>query len=124
MGGLTAGYNWQFAPHWLVGLEGEFGYLGINRSNIEFNDDTNVGLKTDWYGTARGPLWLCHRPILALCHWRCSVLTLPGRVWRDASNNTVASTFEFQNDGELDCWLRCRNQIDAGMVREDGISFH
>jgi outer membrane immunogenic protein len=53
-GGLTAGYNWQFAPHWLVGVEGEFGYLGISRSNWEFNDITNVGFKTDWYGTARG----------------------------------------------------------------------
>jgi outer membrane immunogenic protein len=56
VGGLTAGYNWQFAPHWLVGLEGEFGYLGISRSNLEFNDVMNVGLRTDWYGTARGRL--------------------------------------------------------------------
>jgi outer membrane immunogenic protein len=51
--GLTAGYNWQFAPHWLVGLEGDIGYLGINRTNIEFNDITLVGHKADWYGTAR-----------------------------------------------------------------------
>jgi outer membrane immunogenic protein len=51
--GLTAGYNWQFAPHWLVGLEGDIGYLGINRTNIEFNDSTLVGHKADWYGTAR-----------------------------------------------------------------------
>jgi len=51
--GLSVGYNWQFAPHWLVGLEGDFGYLDIRRSNVEFNDDMQVGLKTDWYGTAR-----------------------------------------------------------------------
>ena len=51
--GVTAGYNWQFAPHWLVGLEGEFGYLNIKRSEVEFNDNTQIGLKTDWYGTAR-----------------------------------------------------------------------
>lgn len=54
VGGLTAGYNWQFAPHWLVGLEGEFGYLGISKGQIEFNDNMNVGFKTSWYGTARG----------------------------------------------------------------------
>lgn len=52
-GGLTVGYNWQFAPHWLVGVEGEIGYLGISRSFTEFDDITTVGLKTDWYGTAR-----------------------------------------------------------------------
>lgn len=28
LGGLTLGYNWQFTPNVLVGLEGEVGYLG------------------------------------------------------------------------------------------------
>src|SRR5579864_412862 len=51
--GLTAGYNWQFDPHWLVGVEGDLGWLGLNRNHVEFNDNTNVGLMTDWYGTAR-----------------------------------------------------------------------
>jgi outer membrane immunogenic protein len=51
--GLTAGYNWQFDPHWLVGVEGDFGWLGLDRTNTEFNDNTLVGLKTDWYATAR-----------------------------------------------------------------------
>ncbi len=26
IGGLTSGYNWQFAPNWLLGYEGETGY--------------------------------------------------------------------------------------------------
>jgi outer membrane immunogenic protein len=51
--GVTAGYNWQFAPHWLVGLEGDLGWLGLDQTNIEFNDITFVGVKTDWYATAR-----------------------------------------------------------------------
>jgi outer membrane immunogenic protein len=51
--GLTAGYNWQFDPHWLVGLEGDFGWLALDRTNTEFNDNQLVGLKTDWYATAR-----------------------------------------------------------------------
>jgi outer membrane immunogenic protein len=51
--GLTAGYNWQFDPHWLVGVEGDLGWLGLDRTNTEFNDNTLVGLKTDWYATAR-----------------------------------------------------------------------
>jgi outer membrane immunogenic protein len=52
--GGTFGFNWQFAPQWLVGLEGDVGTLGISRTNLEFNDDTDVGLKANWYGTARG----------------------------------------------------------------------
>lgn len=52
--GGTAGFNWQFAPQWLVGLEGDVGTLGISRLNVEFNDSVQVGLKANWYGTARG----------------------------------------------------------------------
>lgn len=55
-GGIQGGYNWQFAPTWLVGLEGDFGYLGTDRSFVEFNDPVTVGIKADWYGTLRGRL--------------------------------------------------------------------
>jgi outer membrane immunogenic protein len=51
--GVTAGYNWQFSPSWLVGLEGDIGYMDLNRTNVEWNDDVMVGLKSDWYGTLR-----------------------------------------------------------------------
>ena len=62
--GLTAGYNWQFDPHWLVGLEGDFGWLAIDRTNTEFNDNTLVGLKTDWYATTRARLGYVTGPSL------------------------------------------------------------
>jgi outer membrane immunogenic protein len=52
--GVTAGYNWQFDPHWLVGVEGDIGWLDIDRTNIEWNDLPLVGLKSSWYGTLRG----------------------------------------------------------------------
>ncbi|MBI3699363.1 MAG: porin family protein [Afipia sp.] len=29
IGGYTGGYNWQFAPNWLVGYEGETGYMKL-----------------------------------------------------------------------------------------------
>jgi outer membrane immunogenic protein len=54
--GVTAGYNWQFDPRWLVGLEGDIGYLGINRTEQDWDDNILVGIKTDWYGTARARL--------------------------------------------------------------------
>ena len=92
MGGLTAGYNWQFAPHWLVGLEGEFGYLGINRSNIEFNDDTTVGLKTDWYGTARARFGYVTGPSLLYATGGAAFVHYRDEFGGDAPNNTVAST--------------------------------
>lgn len=51
--GVTAGYNWQFHPQWLVGVEGDFGWLGLNQSVLQWNDFARVGEKGDWYGTVR-----------------------------------------------------------------------
>jgi outer membrane immunogenic protein len=55
-GGGTAGANWQFAPSWLVGIEGDFGYLGGTRRFGEWNDAgaQTAGTKDSWYATARG----------------------------------------------------------------------
>ena len=52
-GGVTAGYNWTLAPHWLVGLEGDVGYLALYQNFKEYNDVIQAGTKADWYGTAR-----------------------------------------------------------------------
>jgi len=54
MGGVTAGYNWQFNRNWLVGLEGEIGYFGLDRTDTDWDDSVLVGVKATWYGTARG----------------------------------------------------------------------
>ena len=29
IGGYTSGYNYQFAPNWVIGYEGETGYIGV-----------------------------------------------------------------------------------------------
>ena len=52
-GGLTAGYNWTLAPHWLVGVEGDIGYFAFYQNFKEYNDVLQAGTKADWYGTAR-----------------------------------------------------------------------
>jgi outer membrane immunogenic protein len=51
--GGTVGYNWQFAPSWLFGLEGDIGWLNLDRTFKEWDDVILAGSKTDWYGTAR-----------------------------------------------------------------------
>jgi outer membrane immunogenic protein len=51
--GGTFGYNWQFAPRWLVGLEGDIGTLGVDHTFKEYNDVIISGSKADWYGTIR-----------------------------------------------------------------------
>ena len=51
--GGTFGYNWQFAPRWLVGVEGDIGSLGVDHTVKEYNDVIIAGSKADWYGTIR-----------------------------------------------------------------------
>src|ERR1044071_4593142 len=33
MGGFQAGADWQFAPNWVVGAEGQYSWLGSNNLN-------------------------------------------------------------------------------------------
>jgi len=36
LGGVQAGGDWQFAPNWLVGVEGQYSWLGNNQLNAAF----------------------------------------------------------------------------------------
>ena len=36
LGGVQAGADWQFAPNWVVGVEGQYSWLGKNNLNATF----------------------------------------------------------------------------------------
>lgn len=68
LGGVQAGYNWQFAPKWLIGVEGDWDWtdtannfcrqtsvLAAACSDNMFGFET-ISSKTDWLATARGRL--------------------------------------------------------------------
>jgi outer membrane immunogenic protein len=63
-GGLQGGYNWQLTPHWVGGVEGDIGHLGIDRALQEFDNNVVFGRGTSWYGTIRGRLGLTSGPSL------------------------------------------------------------
>ena len=55
LGGGVVGANYQFAPNWVVGLEGEFNGLSSNRHT--FNDGTDaIRIKNDWLASVTGRL--------------------------------------------------------------------
>jgi outer membrane immunogenic protein len=63
--GVTAGYNLQLSPVWLVGVEGDFGYLGGGQLFQEFNDpNIDAGEQNHWYATLRGRLGYVTGPSL------------------------------------------------------------
>jgi outer membrane immunogenic protein len=59
-GGVQVGYNWQFSPHWLWGVEADIGALNAKRTTCDINDCTSTPLvfssHTNYLGTVRGRL--------------------------------------------------------------------
>jgi outer membrane immunogenic protein len=61
IGGLQAGYNWQFDNRWVAGFEADFQWSGQKASTNFFSSDTEGGnisgslsAKLLWFGTLRG----------------------------------------------------------------------
>lgn len=53
--GGTVGANWQLNSNWLIGLEGDLGYIANDRTFLQWNDPrVTAGVKTSGYATARG----------------------------------------------------------------------
>ena len=62
LGGVQAGADWQFAPSWVVGFEGQYSWLGKNNINAIFpagfvynNNQRGLGSITGRIGYAAGP---------------------------------------------------------------------
>jgi outer membrane immunogenic protein len=62
LGGVQAGGDWQFAPNWVVGVEGQYSWLGKNNLHAIFpgglafnNDQRALGSITGRVGYTWGP---------------------------------------------------------------------
>jgi outer membrane immunogenic protein len=62
LGGIQAGADWQFAPNWVVGVEGQYSWLGNGGLNAAFpgglvynNDQRGLGSITGRIGYSWGP---------------------------------------------------------------------
>lgn len=60
IGGLQAGYNFQFAQHWLVGVEQDISFGNINGSQSQLAPNPTINASTNYSGTVRerfGYVW-------------------------------------------------------------------
>lgn len=56
-GGAQIGYNWQFSPNWVAGVEADIAYSGIEADSTWSyvgSDSYNLTTNIDWFGTLRG----------------------------------------------------------------------
>jgi outer membrane immunogenic protein len=67
LGGLQGGYNWQFAPNWLIGFEGDYSWADISGDQSRYSTVTSpvnytarrfntANRKVDWTATATARL--------------------------------------------------------------------
>jgi outer membrane immunogenic protein len=69
-GGGQVGYNWMVTPKWVVGVEGDVSYLGIDRTSDNYANSLSVGptaalrIDTSWIATARGRVGYSTGPAL------------------------------------------------------------
>lgn len=54
LGGLQIGYNYMMSPEWLIGIEGDFTWTGIDGSAICPNPVFTCDFDVDWLASIRG----------------------------------------------------------------------
>src|ERR1700760_450091 len=64
LAGFHGGYNWQAAPNWLLGVEGDWDWVDLNASGMNFlthalvgtvfTDNASLATKVDWLASVRG----------------------------------------------------------------------
>jgi outer membrane autotransporter protein len=76
LGGVQAGYNYQLAPNWLLGVEGELSWTSASATNLDFNSRHN------WYDTFDGRLGYVMGPWLLYAKggvaWMNADYSVPG----------------------------------------------
>lgn len=66
LAGVHAGYNWQTAPNWVVGIEGDWDWTNLSTRGTNqliravngtvFTDNVSMGTDINWLATLRGRL--------------------------------------------------------------------
>jgi outer membrane autotransporter protein len=94
LGGVQAGYNYQIAPNWLIGIEGELGWTSASGTGANLHSQHN------WYDTLDGRLgyvmgsWLLYAKGGAA--WMNADYSIPGlsvNITRDGWNIGAGAEF-------------------------------
>jgi outer membrane immunogenic protein len=83
MGGVQAGFDYQFAPNWVIGAEAQYSWLSNNNNNgVLFPGNTLITANNDQLGSVTGRFGYTWGPAL--------LYAKGGYAWRDNSNLGVS----------------------------------
>src|ERR1700739_1098363 len=54
MGGVQGGFDYQFAPNWVMGVEAQYSWLNSNNTGVLLPGGTTITSKNDTIGSATG----------------------------------------------------------------------
>ncbi|MGO3931228.1 porin family protein [Rhodopseudomonas pseudopalustris] len=108
LGGLQGGYDWQFAPNWVFGIEAQYSWLTGNTDTVTFNAGDNytfsdkqkgVGSVTGRLGYTWGPALLYAKGGYAFADYKTSLYNNTANAGVAVSNNqngyTVGGGLEY-----------------------------
>ncbi|MGY4452924.1 opacity protein-like surface antigen [Bradyrhizobium sp. i1.3.1] len=75
LGGVQGGFDYQFAPNWVVGIEAQYSWLPTNNNGVTFPLGTQVTSNTDQLGSVTGRIGYTWGPAL--------VYAKGGYAWRN-----------------------------------------
>jgi outer membrane immunogenic protein len=78
MGGVQGGFDYQFAPNWVVGAEAQYSWVANNKSGVLFPGSTVVTSNNNQLGSAAARLGYTWGPAL--------LYAKGGYAWRDNPN--------------------------------------
>ena len=64
LGGVQGGFDYQFAPNWVVGIEAQYSWLPTNNNGVTFPLGTQVTSNTDQLGSVTGRIGYTWGPTL------------------------------------------------------------
>lgn len=64
LGGVQGGFDYQFAPNWVMGIEAQYSWLPTNNNGVLFPGGTLVNANTDQLGSVTGRLGYTWGPAL------------------------------------------------------------
>src|SRR6201990_2850075 len=94
LGGVQGGFDYQFAPNWVIGVEAQYSWLSNSNNGVLFPGGTLLTSNSDQLGSATGRIGYTWGPAL--------LYAKGGYAWRD--NNNIGVSFNgvptaFATDG-------------------------
>jgi outer membrane immunogenic protein len=83
LGGVQGGYDYQFAPNWVLGVEAQYSWMSSNNNGVLFPGGTLVTSNSDQLGSVTGRLGYTWGPAL--------LYGKGGYAWKDGNSVNVSN---------------------------------